>query len=242
MKRALLFCLLATAAVTARPAETVTFVVGVWPGPDWTSHTNAFLVTLSDPQQIGYARSLVATGGICKDFDHCIDPDPEFIIECGADGTNRNVALPVQPLWSWHVTGIVSWGMNGMCEAPHCYPWQLEEAIECGALTGRITNAFDSTYNFVAEANPELRLFQYTGEGGDIVLYWTHHAAGLTYDVEYRTSLTAQDWHALGLNSIPAWQNVIVGPWLVSFGPPGACYLTPMAAGASGYFRLRAQP
>jgi hypothetical protein len=49
------------ATITCR-AETVTFVVGS--APDWPNGTNAFIVTVTDPQDISYARVLVATGGL----------------------------------------------------------------------------------------------------------------------------------------------------------------------------------
>jgi hypothetical protein len=221
----------------------VTFVVGS--APDWSNGTNAFIVTVTDPQDISYARVLVATGGLCKAFGHCYDWLPVFTIEVGADGTNRNVALPAQPLWSWHVTRIASWATSSFPDYPYQHPWQLEQAIQAGAITGSITTGFYHGYTFLAEIDAPLRLYEqasYDGTLFDFIgLYWTHDKPGLSYDVEYTYSLEHPDWQAMDLQAVTNSAIIDFGPWGLARLGPSAFAVLPLSD-KPAYFRLRAQP
>jgi hypothetical protein len=85
-----------TASGSAR-AGTVLFVVAEKPGIE--GHHDSFVLPLSEAADVAHARDLIARG-----------PDAAGAsvvaaeIAAGADGVNRNVLAPGQPLWGWHVT------------------------------------------------------------------------------------------------------------------------------------------
>lgn len=64
----------------------------------------AYLLPLSDPAQIDHARRLASEGS---------DAGESIVsarIAAGADGYNRNLLAPQEPLWSWHIIGIEGFG------------------------------------------------------------------------------------------------------------------------------------
>src|ERR1051326_9349841 len=104
--------LLFTAVFAATKALGANFVVATPPcyGPPPASEpqyqTNAFVLPLIAPEDITKARILAATGRCLALGD---DFRPVFEIGVGSDGTNRNVALSSQPLWSWDGGAFVGW-------------------------------------------------------------------------------------------------------------------------------------
>jgi hypothetical protein len=89
-----LACLVVSAAARA---GTVLFVVAAKPGIE--EHHDSFVLPLSDDAAIAHARDLIARGP-----DATGAPIVSAEIAAGADGVNRNVLAPGQPLWDWHVT------------------------------------------------------------------------------------------------------------------------------------------
>ena len=99
------------ACLTVSPAAragTVLFVVAEKPGIE--EHHDSFVLPFSNPADVARARDLIARGP---------DVAGSFIvtaeIAAGADGINRDVLAPGQPLWGWHVTrfeGFVDMGIE----------------------------------------------------------------------------------------------------------------------------------
>jgi hypothetical protein len=81
------------------PATTALFLVAENPAlidPCFTC--DSYVLALTDPADVEAARQIVELGGAT----------PAFIatahIAAGADGVNRDLLAPGEPLWSWHVT------------------------------------------------------------------------------------------------------------------------------------------
>lgn len=79
----------------AARAETVWFVMA----EDSVVHEDSFLLPLSDPAHIAQARARIALGEASG-----VGSIASAQIVAGADGLNRDMGAPGQPLWSWHVT------------------------------------------------------------------------------------------------------------------------------------------
>jgi hypothetical protein len=86
--------LLVLAATTSR-AETVWFVLA----EDSVVYDDSYLLPLSNPEHIAQARARLALGEASG-----VGSIASAQIVAGADGLNRDVNAPGQPLWSWHVT------------------------------------------------------------------------------------------------------------------------------------------
>jgi len=232
MKTLLTMAFIAIFGGLALRAETAYFVVsyppcyGPYTGPE---STNAFVLPLTQAHDIENARLRSATGG-CFGSD---DVRPVFTIHLGADGTNRNVALPSQPFWSWHVAQFTLWsGVRGSYQ----HPFQLERDVLNGLKNDGDTVAFSEIYTVTAEINPPLKLFFFNYELGDFVLHWTHDAPNTAYSLEWTDSLTTLQWKALdqlpppGPNAVPFTQ---IGP---------KAYEIPANPAYNYFFRLRLEP
>jgi hypothetical protein len=77
------------------------FVVAESPSLGACVRCDAYLVPLSNPQDIAHARELIDTGGAAS------APIVVAEMEAGSDGINRDVLAVGEPLWSWHVTDFV---------------------------------------------------------------------------------------------------------------------------------------
>ena len=78
-------------------AGPVYFVVSERPGQ--IVHGDSFILPLKDDADVAHARDLIERGP-----EAAGEPIVVAKIEAGADGINRNVTAPSEPLWSWHVT------------------------------------------------------------------------------------------------------------------------------------------
>jgi hypothetical protein len=108
-RTALLLCLWACGPAPGAYGGRIAFLVAEYPGAE--VHHDGYVVTIDDQdaQRLAQARKLAAwiAGGASLDDA----PDGRIVIAdvaAGADGINRNVPAPGQPLWSWHTTGEVS--------------------------------------------------------------------------------------------------------------------------------------
>ena len=95
---ALLVALVAALSSRAK-AGPVYFVVSEVPGQ--VVHGDSYVLPLSDEAEISHARDLIARGPEAAGGSIAVAK-----IAAGADGINRNVTAPSEPLWGWHVTGF----------------------------------------------------------------------------------------------------------------------------------------
>lgn len=210
-------------------AETTYFVVGFPPcdtnyfGPETT---NAYILPITQPADIATARLRAATcGGYPQDGDF----RPLFILGLGGDGTNRNVALPGQPLWSWHVDELVAWTGYITPEYPYTHPWEIERDVLNGTLTNGTQIALKGVYTVIAEVDPPLALYIMNYEPADFIVYWTHDTPNTVYTVEWTQSLSNPQWQSLTSNTpgvVVLPKALQIGTWAIN----------------GGYFRLRLDP
>lgn len=85
----------ATLTVAVPSATAAEFVVAEPEGN--VVHGDSYVLTLTDPEDIAHARLLIEQGP---------SAGPAIVvarIAPGADGVNRDVLTPGEPLWSWHI-------------------------------------------------------------------------------------------------------------------------------------------
>lgn len=112
---------LSLTAGTARAATTL-FVVAERPGV--VTLGDSYVLPLSDPTDIAHARDLVARGP-----DASGAPIVFAEISAGADGVNRNVTAPGEPLWDWHVSRFEGFGDIGI-ELTDGNPTQVGDDVQ----------------------------------------------------------------------------------------------------------------
>jgi hypothetical protein len=95
------------ASAPAACAGTVYFVVAELPGVE--EHHDSFVLPLSQPADIAHARDLIARGP-----DVAGSSIVFASVVAGADGVNRDVLAPGEPLWHWHVSGFEGFGDFGI--------------------------------------------------------------------------------------------------------------------------------
>jgi hypothetical protein len=236
MKAALAAILLAGYTSLSLRVVAVDFVVASPPcysPPTDQSVTNAYILPINSPADITKARVLVATGGCIVLSPGFSDFRPVFEIGLGSDGTNRNVALPGQPLWSWHVQKLLGWADGTIPEYPYTHPFEIERAVLSGTLTNGDQLTLKGAYTTAREVNPALALYmtEYdsTTQSRCFLLYWTHDAPNTTYTVEWSDSLSPGDWKPLAAN-MPGVDQLGDKAWLVPGSP------------AHRFFRLRTDP
>jgi hypothetical protein len=83
-------------------AVPIEFVVGEIPGR--RVHGDSYVLVLEDPAAIAHARDLIAQGPAAGATIVVAK------IAAGADGRNRDVYAPGEPLWSWRVTKFEAFG------------------------------------------------------------------------------------------------------------------------------------
>lgn len=86
---------------------TVYFVVAERPGV--AEHGDSFVLPLSEEDDIAHARDLIARG---PDVAGASIAFAE--ISAGADGINRDVLAPGEPVWNWHVSRFEGFGDLGI--------------------------------------------------------------------------------------------------------------------------------
>jgi hypothetical protein len=114
-------CVTLAAAGAAR-AATVNFVVAE--RPEVRVLGDSYVLPLDADTDIAHARDLIARGpdaaGAAIVFAE---------ISAGADGINRNVLAPGQPLWDWHVSGFEGFGDIGI-ELTDGNPTQVGDDVQ----------------------------------------------------------------------------------------------------------------
>lgn len=112
--------LIAVGATVRAAAAPIEFLVAEFPGHE--VHGDSYVLMLQEPADIEHARALVekrAAGGTIA----------VVRIAAGADGRNRNVRAPGEPLWSWHQTSFEGFG-DFAIELCDGWPGYVEQDVE----------------------------------------------------------------------------------------------------------------
>jgi hypothetical protein len=226
------------AAATIQAADAVYFVVGPLGGVQGPADTNAYIMPLTNPEDIQTARKWVAAGEhVTSALELGVwDFAPLGRIRIGSDGINRNVLQPGAPFWSWHVESFSFWGSGAFSPTwPYHDPWRLEELVVAGEYEDNSIIAFPG-YAMIEELDAPLVLYyhqrHFPGAIGPsaLALYWSHTDPELSYVIEWSSALNHEDWHALD------WQEfgvVRVAERILIVTPDFA---------RGKFFRLRADP
>ena len=110
---------------------------------------DSYVLPLSDPQDIAYARGLIGTGPPIG-FSRIVVAD----IEAGSDGINRDFRAPGAPLWSWHVIEFIGFA-DYTAEILDGCPTYIEQEYKEKPPGTRGSIGFWS-YTVVAELDPSL--------------------------------------------------------------------------------------
>ena len=92
-------CLILLGLTHAASAAPVYFLVTELPGHE--VHHDSYVLPLEDQTDIAHARDLIARGPAEAGASIAVAQ-----IAAGADGVNRDVLAPGEPLWNWHVTAF----------------------------------------------------------------------------------------------------------------------------------------
>jgi len=133
-------------AATDLYASTIYFQVAELGPP---IHNDSYVLPLSDPQDIAYARGLIGTGPPIG-----LSTIVVANIEGGADGINRDFLAPGAPLWPWHVTEFLGFA-DFTAEILDGWPTTVDQYFLGGDQNGSATIGFWS-YSVVAELDPSL--------------------------------------------------------------------------------------
>jgi hypothetical protein len=102
MRSALAAALLVAVAATPAAAAPIEFLVAELPGHE--VHGDSYVLVLEAEADIEHARSLIEKGAAAGATIAVVR------IAAGADGRNRDLRAPGEPLWSWHQTSFEGFG------------------------------------------------------------------------------------------------------------------------------------
>ena len=83
-------------------------------------HGDSYVLPLSDPLDIAFARMLIANGETRI---------VNALIASGSDGINRDVLAPGMPEWSWHVSEFLEFAENTVEICDGC-PTGIEQHLD----------------------------------------------------------------------------------------------------------------
>lgn len=162
--------LIAVAATSPAAAAPIEFLVAEFPGHE--VHGDSYVLVLQKPADIDHARALIEKGAAAGATIAVVR------IAAGADGRNRSVRAPGEPLWSWHQTSFEGFA-DATIEICDGWPGYVEQDVE-----GWIANT-DGTICFwsytVVEELPEPGVALGTAVGGAALLAaarWTRTRPG----------------------------------------------------------------
>jgi hypothetical protein len=121
LRRCAALAALVGAAGGPAAAATVEFLVAEPPGH--AVHGDSYVLPLSAKADIDHARDLIERGAAAG------APIAVAQIAAGADGRNRDVRAPGEPLWSWHVTEFQGFG-DFAIELCDGWPGYVEQDVE----------------------------------------------------------------------------------------------------------------
>lgn len=115
---AVLIVALASVRAAAAPIE---FLVAEFPGHE--VHGDSYVLMLEASADIEHARALIEKGAAAGGTIAVVR------IAAGADGRNRNVRAPGEPLWSWHQTSFEGFG-DFAIELCDGWPGYVEQDVD----------------------------------------------------------------------------------------------------------------
>lgn len=129
-------------------ADTISFLVAERPGAE--THGDSYVLPLSNPDDVSYARRLISEG---PDIGGAI---AVARIEKGGDGINRDLLAAGAPEWSWHVTEFMGFA-DFTVEILDGWPGFVEQDVDAWMQN---TGGFVGFWNYtvVAEVSPRFAL------------------------------------------------------------------------------------
>jgi hypothetical protein len=122
MRSALAAAILVAVGATARAAAApIEFLVAEFPGHE--VHGDSYVLVLAESADIEHARALIEKGAAAGATIAVVR------IADGADGRNRNVRAPGEPLWSWHQTSFEGFG-DAAIELCDGWPGYVEQDVD----------------------------------------------------------------------------------------------------------------
>jgi hypothetical protein len=119
--RALGTAVLIVAVASAAAAAPIEFLVAEFPGHE--VHGDSYVLVLEKSADIDHARALIEKGAAAGATIAVVR------IAAGADGRNRNVRAPGEPLWSWHQTSFEGFG-DAAIELCDGWPGYVEQDVD----------------------------------------------------------------------------------------------------------------
>ncbi len=113
--------LIAAAATAPAAAESIEFLVAE--SGQHPPHGDSYVLMLQEPADIAHARALIEKGAAAGATIAVVK------IAAGADGRNRDVRAPGEPLWSWHQTSFEGFG-DFAIELCDGWPGYVEQDVE----------------------------------------------------------------------------------------------------------------
>lgn len=176
------------------------FLVAELPGQELCH--DSYILPLTDPTHIAYARSLISDG--IGDRPYIVLAD----IASGADGVNRDYLKDTAPAWSWHVTGFKGF-VEFTAEVLDGVPTYVESDVEGWMKSSGGAVGF-WTYTVVAELplQPEISNLSWTEE--KVTLQTEKMSVGFVASVEASTDLSSDAWQEIDSFSVLKPQATVV--------------------------------
>jgi hypothetical protein len=165
--------------------ETNYFLVA--PPPAWGGHNDSYVLPLSNPDDIEYARYLVSRSR----FGFLVG-DRTIVVGWvfgPKDGINRNYLNPKFPEWSWQVRFVAFAQLTP--EIWDGNPTSLERTDWSGGGEYKI-GFWD--YTVVRELGPVPLYLSIIPEGQNLQLYWSGVGTNYVYTLESKDSLASTNW------------------------------------------------
>ena len=176
------------------------FLVAELPGQELCH--DSYILPLTNPTHIAYARSLISDGIGDRPFIVLAD------IASGADGINRDYLKDGAPEWSWHLTGFQGF-VEFTAEVLDGVPTYVESDVE-GWInsSGGAIGFWTYTVVEALPIQPEIANLSWTDD--KVTLHAERMSVGFVASVETSTDLSSDAWHEIDSFSILKPQATIV--------------------------------
>lgn len=197
------FCVLAAVPVVFLASANGTtryFLVAELPGQELCH--DSYILPLTEPTHIAYARSLISDGIGDRPFIVLAD------IASGADGVNRDYLKDGAPAWSWHVTGFKGF-VEFTAEVLDGVPTYVESDVEGWMKSSGGAVGF-WTYTVVEELPLQPEITNLSWADNKARLHAERMSVGFVACVEASTDLSGDVWQEIDSFSILKPQATIV--------------------------------